>query len=98
MNAATDRNENNARYVRGGFRTSDPVIVRFLAGAWNLSPPQGIQVGCGACLAASLIQGDQKVSVHLMITIQEVTSNVESVSRQSPDVYWHAELNAICYP
>jgi hypothetical protein len=31
-------------------------------------------------------QGDQKVSVHLMITIQKVTSNVQSVSRQSPDI------------
>jgi hypothetical protein len=38
------------------------------------------------------IQGDQKVSVHLMITIQKVTSNVQSVPRQSPDIYWHAEL------
>jgi hypothetical protein len=37
-------------------------------------------------------QGDQKVSVHLMITIQKVTSNVQSVPRQSPDIYWHAKL------
>jgi hypothetical protein len=34
-----------------------------------------------------LIQGDQKVSVHLMITIHKVTSNVQSVPRQSPDIY-----------
>ena len=34
-----------------------------------------------------IIQGDQKVSVHLMITIQKVTSNVQSVPRQSPDIY-----------
>jgi hypothetical protein len=33
------------------------------------------------------IQGDQKVSVHLMITIYKVTSNVQSVPRQSPDIY-----------
>jgi hypothetical protein len=26
------------------------------------------------------IQGDQKVSVHLIITIQEITSNVQSLS------------------
>jgi hypothetical protein len=32
-------------------------------------------------------QGDQKVSVQLMITIQEVTSNVQTVPRQSPDIY-----------
>jgi hypothetical protein len=34
-----------------------------------------------------LIQGDQKFSVHLMITIQKVTINVQSVPRQSPDIY-----------
>jgi hypothetical protein len=28
-----------------------------------------------------------KVSVHLMITIQKVTSNVQSVPRHSPDIY-----------
>ena len=33
------------------------------------------------------IQGDQKVSVHLMIKIQKVTSNVQSVPRQSSDIY-----------
>jgi len=33
------------------------------------------------------VQGDQKVSVHLIITIQKVTSNVHSVPRQSPDLY-----------
>jgi hypothetical protein len=33
------------------------------------------------------IQGNQKVSVHLTITIQKVTSNVQSVPRQSPDIY-----------
>jgi len=33
------------------------------------------------------IQGDQKVSVHLMITIQKVTSNFQSVPRQSLDIY-----------
>ena len=31
------------------------------------------------------IQGDQKISVHLMITTQKVTSNIQSVPRQSPD-------------
>jgi len=40
----------------------------------------------------TVIQGDQKISVHQMITIQKVTSNVYSVHRQSPDIYWHAEL------
>jgi hypothetical protein len=33
------------------------------------------------------VQGDQKVSVQLMITIQKVTSHVQSVPRQSPDIY-----------
>jgi hypothetical protein len=34
-----------------------------------------------------VIQDDHKVSVHLMITIQKVTSNVQSVPRQSVDIY-----------
>jgi hypothetical protein len=33
------------------------------------------------------IQSDQKVSVHLVITIQIFTSNVQIVPRQSPDIY-----------
>jgi hypothetical protein len=33
------------------------------------------------------IQGDQNVSVKLIITIEKVTSSVQSVSRQSPDIY-----------
>jgi hypothetical protein len=33
------------------------------------------------------IQGDQTVSVHLMITTQKVISNVLSDPRQSPDIY-----------
>jgi hypothetical protein len=36
------------------------------------------------------IQGDQKASAHLMITIQKVTSNVQIVLRQSPDIYGQA--------
>jgi hypothetical protein len=35
----------------------------------------------------SLIQDDQNVSVHTMITTQKVTSNVQSVPRQSLDIY-----------
>jgi hypothetical protein len=34
-----------------------------------------------------IIQGDQNVSVYLMIAIQKVTSNVQSVPCQSPDIY-----------
>jgi hypothetical protein len=34
-----------------------------------------------------VVQGDQKVSVHLIITTQKVTSNIQSVSRQSPGIY-----------
>jgi hypothetical protein len=30
-----------------------------------------------------------------MITIQKVTCNVQSVPRQSPDIYWHAELCSV---
>jgi hypothetical protein len=38
-------------------------------------------------LVLSFIQGDQKGSVHLMVTIQKVTNNVQSVPHQSPNIY-----------
>jgi hypothetical protein len=34
--------------------------------------------------SARLVHGDQNVSVHLMITIQKVTSNVQRVPRRPP--------------
>jgi hypothetical protein len=34
-----------------------------------------------------IIQGDQKVSVHLMIKKQEFTSNIQSVPREPSDIY-----------
>jgi hypothetical protein len=34
-----------------------------------------------------IYRGDQKVPVHLIITIQKVTSYVQSVPRQSPDIH-----------
>jgi hypothetical protein len=34
-----------------------------------------------------IVQGDQKVSAYLIITMQKVTGNVQSVPRQSPDIY-----------
>jgi hypothetical protein len=43
------------------------VITQFFS-ILELFPPSSVQ-----------IQSDQKVSVHLMITIQKVTSNVQSV-------------------
>jgi hypothetical protein len=33
------------------------------------------------------MQGDRKVSVHLMTTLQKVTSNIQNVPRQFPDIY-----------
>jgi hypothetical protein len=39
------------------------------------------------------IQGDLKVSVHLMITIQKVTSNVQSFPRQFPDIYIYVYID-----
>jgi hypothetical protein len=35
------------------------------------------------------IQGDQKFSVHMMITIHKVTSNVQNVPGQYPGICWH---------
>jgi hypothetical protein len=34
-----------------------------------------------------IIQGDQKASMHLMITVKKVTINVQNVPRHSPDIY-----------
>jgi hypothetical protein len=34
-----------------------------------------------------IVPGDQKFSVHLMITTPKVTSNVQILPRQSPDIY-----------
>jgi hypothetical protein len=47
----------------------------------------GTSLITGKWTGLKIIQGDQKVSVHLMITIQKATSNVQSVPRQSPDIY-----------
>jgi hypothetical protein len=33
------------------------------------------------------VQGDQKVSMHLMIAIQKVKNNVQNVPHQSADIY-----------
>jgi hypothetical protein len=43
-------------------------------------------------------QGDQKVSVHLMITIQKVTSDVQSVTLQPPDIYCTLTLTPSAIP
>jgi uncharacterized protein YoxC len=45
-----------------------------------------------------IVQSVQKVSEHLMITIQKVTSNVQSVPQLSPDIWHQTHTNAICYP
>ena len=39
------------------------------------------------CIPCTIIQGDQKVPLRLMITIQKITSKVQSAPRQSPDIY-----------
>jgi hypothetical protein len=56
----------------------------------SVVPANRVDVGDrreGGQVQSSVLQGDQKVSVHLMILIQEVTSNVQTVPRQSPDIY-----------
>jgi len=40
-----------------------------------------------AYILPTVLQGDEKVSVHLLITIQKDTDNVQSVPRQSTDIY-----------
>jgi hypothetical protein len=40
----------------------------------------------GVYHSAAVIQGDQKASLRLMISIQNVTNNVQGVPRKSPDI------------
>jgi hypothetical protein len=47
-----------------------------------LQEPDALQDTCNL-----VIQGEQKVSVHLIITIQKVASNFQSVPRQSSEIY-----------
>ena len=52
---------------------------------WELfTEVQGTHTGAifGGAVSIDIIQGDQKVAVHLMITIQNVTSNAQIVPRQ----------------
>jgi hypothetical protein len=49
--------------------------------------PIGLSNGDESYTIQLYIQGDHKVSTPLMITIHNVTSNVKSVPRQSPDIY-----------
>jgi hypothetical protein len=60
----------------------------FLVTCDQLSDCQIFRWGIPLCFYNTMwdIQGDQEVSVHLMITIQKVTSNVQSVPCQSPDI------------
>jgi hypothetical protein len=55
--------------------------MHFLNGLKNIS---SLYFSLNSTQTYKYIQGDQKVSVQLMITIQKVTSNVQSVPRQSP--------------
>jgi predicted membrane protein len=70
-----------------------------LAAALSDLDQQGFHAGSGHRLGTDVVgsdfstwstcsvQGDQKFSVHLMITIQKIASNVQSVPRQSSNYY-----------
>jgi hypothetical protein len=62
----------------------------------------GGEASCLFKTGSKIVQGVRRVSVHLMITIQKVTSNVQSVILKSsrppwPGRHW-THTNAICYP
>jgi hypothetical protein len=46
-------------------------------------------------IVVSFLQGDQKVSMHLMITIQKITSNVQSVIPNSDYVIMVGDSNCL---
>jgi hypothetical protein len=52
----------------------------------NQMPEEGKLFEVNYHLCFSIVQGDKKVSVRLMVTIQKVTRNVQSVPHQSPDI------------
>jgi hypothetical protein len=62
-----------------------PIFVIFNSEGISLCFLGGVCAMMGQCVLC-VIQSDQKVSVHLMITLQKVTSNVQSVPRHSPDI------------
>jgi hypothetical protein len=53
---------------------------------------QDVSSKCPWSTCLSVLYRMIKKSLHLMITIQKVTSNVQSVPHPSPDICWHAEL------
>jgi hypothetical protein len=73
-------------------RISVPRLARETAVLqWFYKGKVWIRRTCWLTLLGSVkvIQGDQKVNLHLMITIQNSYSNIKSVPRQSPDIYWY---------
>jgi hypothetical protein len=74
-------------YRYRGWRKYQNGSQRNTVGKWRLDSYdlQQAAVGYSKHISESLtsckLQGDQKVSVHLIITIQKVISNVQSVSR-----------------
>jgi hypothetical protein len=64
-------------------RKEPPSLKCYIATVSN----SDLRYWCLPSMVITVIQGDQKVSVRLMITIQIVTSNVQSVPRHSPDIY-----------
>jgi hypothetical protein len=79
-----------AQYLNHCANTCPPVMITGLDyySSWKL-----VVVKLALTLHWGIvIQSDKKVCVHLTIIIQRVTNNVQSVLRQSSDIYWHAEL------
>jgi hypothetical protein len=60
-----------------------------LTGFWTSNPPAQ-----ASRYPTAIYMVIRKVSVHLMITIQKVTCNVQSVPCQSPDIYWQSDCLA----
>jgi hypothetical protein len=84
-----------------GMQNTSGVSPEMLVWSYLVSGPQVLQwhckvmpsadsgLSCGFFFIITMMKynSDQKVSVHLMITVQKVTSNVQSVPCQSPDIY-----------
>jgi hypothetical protein len=82
--------QNVVEWLSGNYFT---VKAMFYTGEYRYPPHNDVSVNDGSHIRrwshTIIIQSDQKVSVHLIITTQKVTSNIQSVPCQSPDIYWH---------
>jgi hypothetical protein len=79
--------DTNFQWTRASFCIQRKFLFRFVYTSTHTDHLYGLSQLRNLFRHLEVLQGDQKVSVQLMITIQKVTSNVQSVPGFSPDIY-----------